>query len=143
VPGNYVATSTILIDAPTSQVWSVITDPESIQEFMFGTAVITDWTVGSPINWRGEWKGKAYEDKGVILAIEPRKRLVHTHFSPLSGQEDVPENYHTLTWTLEDKADKTKLTLSQDNNASAEEAEHSKGMWDTLVQGVKTVAERS
>ena len=102
VPGNYVATSTILIDAPTSQVWSVITDPESIQEFMFGTTVVTDWTVGSPINWRGEWKGKAYEDKGVILAVEPGKRLVHTHFSPLSGQADVPENYHTLTWTLEE-----------------------------------------
>ena len=77
----------------------------------------TDWTVGGPIVWRGEWDGKAYEDKGKILELEPGRRLVHTHFSPLSGQEDAPENYHTLTWTLEDQTGKTKLTLSQDNNA--------------------------
>ena len=32
--------------------------------------------------------------------------------------------------------------LSQDNNASAEEAQHSKGMWDNLVAGVKAIAER-
>jgi len=47
-----------------------------------------------------------------------------------------------LTWTLEGTAGTTELTLSQDNNASAEEAEHSKGMWDSLVAGVKAIAER-
>jgi uncharacterized protein YndB with AHSA1/START domain len=92
--------------------------------------------------WRGVWDGKEYEDRGRVLEFEPDRRLVVTHFSPLSGQEDVPENYHTLTWTLEDQAGATQLTLSQDNNASAEEAAHSKGMWDSLVTSVKGIAER-
>jgi uncharacterized protein YndB with AHSA1/START domain len=141
--GQYVATSVIKIGAPTSRVWSVLTDPAAIKEFMFGTDVVTDWTVGGPIVWRGVWDGKAYEDRGSVLEFEPGRRLVVTHFSPLSGQEDAPENYHTLTWTLEDQSGTTEFTLSQDNNASAEEAEHSKGMWDSLVKSVKAIAERT
>lgn len=140
--GKYVATSTVTIKAPASGVWSVITDPGAVKEFMFGTDVVTDWTVGGPIVWRGVWDGKEYEDRGSVLEFEPDRRLVVTHFSPLSGQEDVPENYHTLTWTLEDQSGATQLTLSQDNNATAEEAAHSKGMWDSLVTSVKGIAER-
>ncbi|MHC6218923.1 SRPBCC domain-containing protein [Arthrobacter sp. MMS24-S77] len=141
--GNFIASSSIAIQASADRVWSVLTNPEAIKEFMFGTDVVTDWTVGGPIVWRGIWKGKAYEDKGVILEFEPGRRLVNTHFSPLSGQDDAPENYHTLTWTLEPEGGATKLTLTQDNNASPDEAAHSKGMWDSLVESVKNIAERS
>lgn len=140
--GKYVATSTITIEAPTSRVWSVLTDHDAMTEFMFGSDVVTDWTIGGPIVWRGIWEGKEYEDRGRILEFEPGRRLVVTHFSPLSGQEDTPENYHTLTWTLEGETGTTELMLSLDNNASAEEAKHSKGMCDSLVVGVKAIAER-
>lgn len=142
MPGTYVATSTTTIKASTDRVWSVLTDPDAIKKFMFGTDVVTDWNVGGSIAWRGVWQGTEYEDKGVILEVEPGRRLVNTHFSALSGQEDVPENYHTLTWILEDAGGMTHLTLSQDNNSSAEEAEHSKGMWDSLVADVKVIAEQ-
>jgi uncharacterized protein YndB with AHSA1/START domain len=60
----------------------------------------------------------------------------------LTGQPDVPENYHTLTYELTDRGTTTHLSLSQDNNASEEEAEHSRGMWEMLVGGVKEAAER-
>ena len=139
---GYVATSTIAIDAPRERVWAVLTDPDAAKEFMFGTDLDTDWTVGGPIRWRGVWEGKPYEDHGVILELEPGRRLVNTHFSPLSGEDDVPENHHTLTWTLDDAVDGTVLTLSQDNNATPQAAEHSKRMWDSLVESVKEIAER-
>ncbi|HEY8754012.1 MAG TPA: SRPBCC domain-containing protein [Arthrobacter sp.] len=140
--GNFVATSSISIDAPPDRVWNVITDPAAVKEFMFGADLVTDWTVGGPITWRGEWEGKPYEDKGEILEVAPGRKLVHTHFSPLGGQEDQPENYHTLTWTLDEEHNATRLTLSQDNNASEDAAEHSQGMWDMLVADVKQIAER-
>ena len=138
---KYVAISTIAIDAPPSRVWTVITDPESVGELFFGSEVITDWTVGGPIIWRGEWEGKPFEDKGEIIAFEPGRRLETTHFSPLTGQPDVPENYHTLTWTLEPSGTQTVLTLMQDNNDSPQSAHHSKEMWDMLVSTVKDIAE--
>ncbi len=141
--GNFTASSTITIQASANRVWSVLTDPRAVKEFMFGTEVATDWTAGGSIAWRGTWEGKEYEDKGVILEFEPGKRLVNTHFSPLSGQVDAPEKYHTLTWTLEPEDGMTRLTLAQDNNASPKEAAHSKGMWDSLLASVKEIAERS
>jgi hypothetical protein len=30
---------------------------------MFGTTVNSEWREGAPITWKGDWKGKAYEDK--------------------------------------------------------------------------------
>lgn len=142
MPEDHVATSTTTIEAPPGRVWEVITDPAAVKEFMFGAEVQTDWKVGSPITWQGEWEGKAFQDKGEIRDIVPGRKLVYTHFSPMSGQEDKPENYHTLEWTLEDQGGATRLTLAQDNNPTPEAAAHSKAMWDKLVGDVKALAER-
>lgn len=141
--GNHVAVSVTTINADPTRVWEVITDPAAVKEFMFGTVLETDWKVDSPITWQGEWDGKTYQDKGRILKVEPGRKLVHTHFSPLSGQEDKPENYHKLEWTFEDLGGATRLSLAQDNNPTEDAAAHSKGMWDKLLADVKALAERT
>jgi hypothetical protein len=43
----------------------------------------------------------------------------------LSGKEDVPANYHTLVYELEQRDGTTRVALSQDNNSSKEAAERS------------------
>ena len=119
---DYLATAETDIKASPARVWEVLTDPDEIRKFMFGAEVKTDWRQGSPITWSGEYEGKAYEDKGEILEIDPGRTLRVTHYSPLSGQPDVPENYHTLTYTLDDHGTSTHLKLTQDNNGSEDEA---------------------
>jgi uncharacterized protein YndB with AHSA1/START domain len=138
---DHVASATIEIDAPRGEVWTALTDPEQIEKYMFGSQVVTDWQPGSPIVWKGEYEGKTYEDKGEIVEVEPERRLKVTHFSPLSGQEDVPENYHTVLYELEKDGEKTRVSLTQDNNSSAEAAEHSKGNWEKMLAGLKEVVE--
>lgn len=140
---NHVATATVEIDAPPARVWTALTDPAEIEKYMFGSHVVTDWKPGSPIVWEGEYEGKRYEDKGEIVEIKPARRLKVTHFSPLSGQEDVPENYHTLTYELEAAGPVTRVALSQDNNPTAEAAEHSKANWEKMLFGLKEVVETS
>jgi uncharacterized protein YndB with AHSA1/START domain len=137
-----VATAATDIDAPPELVWSAITDPAKIKQYMFGTDVSTDWRPGSPIVWRGEYEGRPYEDKGEIIAFDPERHLELTHFSPLSGQPDEPENYHTLTYDLDSRGGATHLSLSQDNNADADEAEHSRANWEMVLTGIKELVER-
>lgn len=136
-----VATAEVDVDAPRSRVWQALTDPDQIAEYMMGSRVDTDWQPGSPITWTGEWEGKPYEDKGEVVEVDRERRLVVTHFSPLSGADDKPENYHRLTYELSDTDGGTHLSLSQDNNASDEEAERSQGQWEQMLQGLKTTAE--
>ena len=139
----HIATARIGIAAPREEVWRVLTDREAAGEYMFGSAVETDWREGSPIRWRGVWQEREYIDTGTILEVEPGRRLVHTHFTPLSGDEDLPENRHTLVWTLEGDGPSTVLTLEQDNNRTPGAAEHSRGMWEQALAAVKRIAERT
>ena len=97
-----VAKASITVNASINKVWDSLVNPESIKQYMFGTSVVSDWKEGSSIVWKGEWQGKKYEDRGMILKLEPERMLQYTHFSPLSGQQDqdMPENYHTVTIEL-------------------------------------------
>jgi hypothetical protein len=97
--------------------------------------------VGSPITYRGEWEGKPFEDKGKVLEIEREKSLITTHWSPLSGMPDSPENYHTVAYQLSEKNGKTKITVTQDKNASEEEREHSEKNWSMMLDGLKKLLE--
>ena len=140
---GHVATAQCEIDAPPEKVWRALTDPQLIKKYMFGSEVRTDWKPGSPITWQGEFEGRKYMDKGEILAVEPGRRLEITHFSPLTGQEDRPENYHKVSYELQQTDGGTSLRLTQDNSSSAEEAEHSAATWQMMLDGLKKVAEQS
>lgn len=136
-----VATAETDISASPEDVWSAMVDPEQIKKYMFGSAVETDWRMGSPIVWKGEYEGKTYEDKGEILDVQPPRRLSVTHFSPMSGQKDEPANYHTVTYELSGSNGLTHVALSQDNNGTKEEAEHSMANWAAVLAGLKQTVE--
>lgn len=143
VKGTFLAEKRITINAPAVAVWQALTDPEKVKVYLHDTNLVTDWKVGAPITWKGEWKGKSYEDKGEVLAVEPGKLLKNTHWSPMGGTEDKPENYHTVTYELAEQSGKTVLTLTQDNNASQEEADKmAENNWGPVLEGIKAVAEQ-
>ncbi len=117
---------------------------------MYGAETVSNWKKGSAIVWKGEWEGMKYEDKGVILTIEPGYTLRYSHFSTLAGVPDVPENYHTVTYTLsneEDYAflneeDQTFISLTQDNNANKKALRNSQKMWEILLTDLKKILEK-
>jgi uncharacterized protein YndB with AHSA1/START domain len=138
---KFTAKATTIIHAPLSKVWQSLINPEIIKQYLFNTEVISDWKAGSPITYKGEWQGKTFEDKGKILKIEPEKLLMSTHWSPLSGVPDTPENYHTVTYTLSPRGESTEVTITQDNNSTEEEKEHSEQNWRTVLEGMKKLLE--
>lgn len=139
---NLIAKVAITINAPVAKVWEALTKPEIIKQYMFGTNVVSDWQVGSSIVWKGEWQGKSYEDKGRILKFEKERTLQYSHFSPLTGKPDVPENYHTVTIELSSDGSQTTVTLSQDNNETEEAREHSEKNWRMMLEGLKKLLEK-
>jgi uncharacterized protein YndB with AHSA1/START domain len=135
------AEASVTIDAPKADVWRALTTPETIKQYMFGAEVDTDWRPGSPITWKGEWKGKKFTDKGEILAFEPEQRLQYSHYSPISNKPDTPENYHTVTYDLSESDGKTTVHLTQDNNPDQETLEHSTQNWQMMLDGLKKSVE--
>jgi len=137
-----IAEASVKIKASIDKVWDALINPSIIKEYMFGTEVISDWNVGSSIVWKGTWKEKPYEDKGKILKMEPSKMLVISHFSPLSGEPDAPENYHTLTYELSKEGEVVRVKLAQDNNEDGKAKEHSRDMWQKMLEAMKEVLEK-
>lgn len=72
---------------------------------MMDAIVFSSWKKGDPITRNGEYEGQSYSDKGEVLDVDPRKRLVHTHFSAMSGAGD----FHRLDCRLAADGDATKL----------------------------------
>jgi uncharacterized protein YndB with AHSA1/START domain len=143
--GNYVARAEVDVQAPRRTVWRVLTSNGARPEILFGAEVRSDWRIGSRIVWRGTWEGRAFEDHGRVIELEDREepwRIVLTHFSPLSGEPDVPENYHTLRFELDEIPGGTRVTLDQDNNQTPEAARHARENWVQMLEGVRAVAER-
>jgi uncharacterized protein YndB with AHSA1/START domain len=143
MPRGFEAITSVVIAAPPAKVWRALTDPDQVREYMHGTNLATDWVVGDPVTWSGEWKGKPYVDKGTVLEVDPERRLSYTHWSPMGGSDDRPANYHTVSIDLNPDGSKTKLTLTQDNNPTQAEADAmASNNWAPMLEGLKATAER-
>ncbi len=138
---DFIARASIIIDAPRDKVWKALVTPAAIKQYMFGADVQSDWEEGSPITWSGEWQGKKFQDKGVILKIERDYALQYSHFSPLSGRPDKPENYHTVTAELSDAGAHTRVMLTQDNNPTEAIQSESEKNWTMMLKGLKKLVE--
>ncbi len=131
-----------VINAPVSAVWEALTNPEIIKHYFFGTDTITDWKVGGPLRFKGEWEGKKYEDKGTVLKFEPNKMLQYNYWSSMSGIEDKPENYVRITYFLSKEKEKTLLTISQENIPDEKTKEHSEQNWKKVLNNLKNLLEK-
>ena len=137
-----VVKQSVAINAPVAKVWDALVNPTMIKQYLFGTNTVSDWKVGSPIAFKGEWEGKTYEDKGVILRLEPGRLLEYTYFSSFSKLPDIPESYQTITIELSSRETHTLLSLSQDNNPTREAQEHSEKNWGMVLGSLKKLLEQ-
>lgn len=139
---SFIATKSVTINATPTRIWEAMTQPELVKQWMFGAEVVSDWQKGGSLVYKGIWDGKPFEDKGTILDIEPEKILKTTYYSPLSGLEDRPENYNTVTYELSAEADDhTTLTITQDNNSTQEAADKAEANWGMTLDAIKKLLE--
>jgi len=110
------ARAEITIDAPAEKLWRALTEPRLDRPVYVWDEGDHREQPGSPITYDGEWKGKPYRDKGTVLEVAPNRLLRTTHFSPLSGKEDIPENHNVVTYELTPQDGGTAVKVIQENN---------------------------
>lgn len=135
------ARASVLIDAPPQKVWEALTQPEIIRKYFFGTDTITDWKVGGPIQFTGEFNGKSYRDRGTVLAFEPHTLIKYQYWSSLSGLADEPGNYLIISYQLSAQDSRTKLDITQENVRDELTKEHSEDNWREVLAKLKYLVE--
>jgi uncharacterized protein YndB with AHSA1/START domain len=139
---NLTLKTTVTFKAPIAEVWNGLTDPAIVKQYFFGTNLASDWKVGSPITFSGEWEGHKYEDGGIILDIDAPRFLKYTYWSSMSGTENKPENYKNIISELSEEDGITTLIITEEGVKSREAAEHSEQNWQTVFEGLKKIIEK-
>lgn len=142
--------NSITIHADRNKVWLALTDPQLTKKYMFGCEAVSDWKKGSTLLWKGFYEGKEMVFvKGNITEIHPGKFLAYTTFDPNNtSMADVPENYLTVTYDLQEKGGETLLTVRQGDYSKVAEGEkryeesYNKGEgWNPILIQIKKLVE--
>ncbi|MCE7064725.1 SRPBCC domain-containing protein [Dyadobacter sp. CY326] len=142
--------NSITIDAPASEVWDALVNPEKTKQYMFGCETVSDWKVGSELLWQGEYEGKnMVHVKGEIVEIEPEQLLIYTTIDPNSNIDDTSENYLNVTYELIPEGEKTILNVSQGDYSTVADGErryqdsYNNGEgWNPILVEIKKLVEK-
>ena len=138
----YSSATSLVIHAPLDKVWRALTEPALVKQYLFGTTLETTWQIGAPLVFRGEWEGKAYEDRGTVLAFEPMRALAYDYWSSFSGLEDKPELRQVIRFELAEQAGGVKLSVEQTNVDTQARADHSGDNWRGVLTKLKELVEK-
>jgi uncharacterized protein YndB with AHSA1/START domain len=141
--------SSIAINAGAAKIWDVLTNPEQTKKYMFGCETVSDWEQGSSLLWKGTYEGKEMIFvKGYILEIVPNRLLKYSVIDPNAPYPDVPENYLSVEYILEQRKDAIVLSVIQDGFEGAaegrkrfEETYNNGEGWKPMLVQIKAVAE--
>jgi uncharacterized protein YndB with AHSA1/START domain len=131
----------IEINASLEQVWKVLTSPEYIKKYLYGTTAISEWKKGSSLVFKGEWEGVPYEEKGTILEFQKPELFKYSYFTAFYGIPDLPENYSIIMNKLTEANGIVKLHLTQTGFTSEEKLKHSHESWTQCLESIKSLAE--
>lgn len=133
--------STIKINAPIQKVWDIITKPEFVKLWQYGSDLLTTWESGSDIRFRTEWEDKIFEQWGKVLEFRPNKLVKYSLFAPSPDLDDKPENYFIMSYALTDDHGQTKLEIIQEDNRPNAVQEKPQGEENLVLMSLKQLAE--
>ena len=139
---NLKSSHSVEINSSPEKVWDVLTNPEKIAIYLYGTKTETDWKMGSPITFSGSYNGMTYSDKGLVMANVPYTLLAYDYWTQFSGLEDVPENYCEVSYHIHDNNNGTvKFTWQQIGFKNEESLEHNQAGMPAILEQIKKLAE--
>jgi uncharacterized protein YndB with AHSA1/START domain len=133
--------STIKINATKQKVWTILTKPEFVKLWQYGSDLQTSWEIGATIKFRTEWEDKVFEQWGKIIEFKPTEKLSYTLFAPRPDLEDKPENYFIMSYVLKDDNAQTILEITQEDNRPNAVQEEPQGEENPVLKSLKDIAE--
>ncbi len=134
--------STIIINASKEKIWEILTKPEFVKLWQYGSELQTSWEVGTPIKFRTEWDTKVFEQWGTVLEFKPTEKLSYTLFAPSPDLEDKPENYFIMNYVLTEDKGQTKLEIIQEDKRPNAVQEEPQGEENPILKALKDLAEK-
>jgi uncharacterized protein YndB with AHSA1/START domain len=95
------------------ELWSALTDPDTIRRWRFGMNVECDWRQGSP--WQMSRANGILTDTGHVLEVDPPRRLV-IHWQVEWVPELKAEGPSRCTFDLEPADGAVKLTVTHESD---------------------------
>ncbi|MET4081532.1 uncharacterized protein YndB with AHSA1/START domain [Pedobacter sp. UYP30] len=135
--------STITINAPKQKIWDILTKPEFVKLWQYGSKLQTSWEVGTTIKFRTEWEDKVFEQWGKVIEFKPTDKLSYSLFAPRPDVEDKPENYFIMNYVLTEINGKTKLEIIQEDNRPNAVQEEPQGEENPILKSLKEIAEKN
>ena len=137
---DHVVRKTVRIEAAVEKVWDALTNPEMTKKYFFNCEAISDWEVGSRLDFRTTMEGKdTVVVSGIITAIEPNSALEHSCYMP--EFENDPSNHTDVTYKIESENGATVISVSQGPFEDEEKRNHTNFSWDIVLSGLKQVLE--
>ena len=137
----------IWIDAPIEKVWDALINPEKTKEYMYTCEVISDWEIGSEVIWKGSQDGVVYV-KGKLVALDAPNIFAFTTIDPNGDYLDIPENYLTVEYQLEEKDGQVHLRVTQGDYYQASDGKSryddtvKGGGWKPVLEAIKELVEK-
>jgi hypothetical protein len=125
---RHVSRASITIDAASAEVWHALVDPAAAKQYFFGADMRSDWIVGGPVTFTGEFNGNAYHEKGVVLRCEPEL-------------PDRREHYRNWTFRIEPATAGVLLSVTEDNIPDEAKRARSDEFWPGVLTTIKTLVE--
>ena len=98
------------IASTPEKVFKALTSTEATARFWFGTAVTSDWKIGSPVTFR---RNGELVVSGKVLECDPPRRLSYTFHSQHDGL--YTEQPSRVVLEIEEQQGQVKLTMTHDD----------------------------
>jgi len=138
----------IEVSCRPSDIWTALTNPESVMAFLFGSYPKTDWQVGSEIGFYMNKDGTELKIiDGIIRKYHKNKLLRHSLFPLTAEYPNELANHIDVEYRIEKLSNGVcELTITQDGFETAAEGElrfeHAQAGWDQALPKLKAEIER-
>jgi uncharacterized protein YndB with AHSA1/START domain len=128
---DIMVTRSVVLNTTPERVWEALTHPGMTKQYLYNCEVHCDWRSGSPLRWRGTYRGREVNEEGQILDIIPGRLIKYSGFDRLAAGDNAREGNIYITHEIIPHGRQTRLLTTLEHFEGDESrAEYAAQQWD-------------